>query len=41
MLGERTGATAGTPAPRPVGSTKGRGGRNKKKGGRVTPPKGR
>jgi signal recognition particle subunit SRP54 len=40
MLGERDRAPAAA-AARPVGGAKGRGGRNKKKGGRVTPPKGR
>jgi len=42
MLGERAGAAAPAAAPRSVGAAKARGGRNnKKKGGRVTPPKGR
>jgi signal recognition particle subunit SRP54 len=38
MLGNR-GAPARAEAPRPAPGSKGRGGRNKKKGGRVTPPK--
>ena len=41
MLGSRAGAGRTPEAPRAVGGAKGRGGRNKKKGGRVTPPKAR
>jgi signal recognition particle subunit SRP54 len=41
MLGTRAGATPKPEAQRAAGGAKGRGGRNKKKGGRVTPPKGR
>jgi signal recognition particle subunit SRP54 len=40
MLGERAEGSPRPDAPRPVAGVKGRG-RNKKKGGRVTPPKGR
>src|ERR1700728_1561047 len=40
MLGDRAPGSARPDAPRPIGGAKGRG-RNKKKGGRVTPPKGR
>jgi signal recognition particle subunit SRP54 len=40
MLGDRAGDGPRPEPPRPVGGSKGRG-RNKKKGGRVTPPKGR
>ncbi len=41
MLGGRAGAAPKSEVRPPVGGAKGRGGRNKKKGGRVTPPKGR
>ncbi|HXR53904.1 MAG TPA: signal recognition particle protein [Acidimicrobiales bacterium] len=41
MLAGRAPAAPRTEAPRPPAGSKGRGGRNKKKGGRVTPPKGR
>jgi signal recognition particle subunit SRP54 len=41
MLGSRPGAAPRPEAPRPAPGSKGRVGRNKKKGGRVTPPKGR
>jgi signal recognition particle subunit SRP54 len=41
MLGSRPGAAPRPGAPRPAPGSKGRVGRNKKKGGRVTPPKGR
>jgi signal recognition particle subunit SRP54 len=41
MLGSRSAPAAAGSPPRPAGGAKGRGGRNKKKGGRVTPPKGR
>jgi signal recognition particle subunit SRP54 len=41
MLGGRAGTAPKSEARPPVGGAKGRGGRNKKKGGRVTPPKGR
>jgi signal recognition particle subunit SRP54 len=41
MLGGRAGSAPKSEARPPIGGAKGRGGRNKKKGGRVTPPKGR
>jgi len=41
MLSSRPGAAPRPEAPRPPPGSKGRVGRNKKKGGRVTPPKGR
>jgi signal recognition particle subunit SRP54 len=40
MLSTRSGPAPG-PSGRPSGAAKGRGGKSKKKGGRVTPPKGR
>jgi signal recognition particle subunit SRP54 len=41
MLSSRPGAAPRPEAPRPAPGSKGRVGRTKKKGGRVTPPKGR